>query len=54
MHKQLSLTVLTPKVNFFENSVKPDKSSIENSADPDIHTVFKTTCKFKIANPELY
>ena len=37
MHKQLSLalTVLVQNVNFFENSMKPDINSIENSVDPD-------------------
>ena len=36
-HKQLSLalTVLIPNANFFENSMKPDINSIENSEDPD-------------------
>ena len=37
MHKQLSLdlTVLIPNVNFFENNLKPDINSIENSVDSD-------------------
>ena len=37
MHKQLDLafTVLIQNVNFFENSMKPDIKSNENSVDPD-------------------
>ena len=46
MHKQFSLAlrVLILKVNFFENNMKPDINSSENSIDPDllkIHTVFQ-------------
>ena len=37
MHKQIRLTliVLIPNVNFFENNMKPDINTIENSVDPD-------------------
>ena len=37
MHKQLilALTVLISNVNIFENSMKSDINSIENSVDPD-------------------
>ena len=39
MHKELSLALNMHKqhtcINSFENSMKPDKSSIENSVDPD-------------------
>ena len=38
MHKQFSLAlcVLIPKINFFENNMKPDINSSENSMDPDL------------------
>ena len=37
MHKKLSLAfiLLIPKVNFFENGMKSDINSSENSVDPD-------------------
>ena len=34
MHKQLSLALIS-NVIFFENSMKPDINSIENSVDPE-------------------
>ena len=46
LHKQLNLalTVLILNVNFFENSMKPVISSIENSGDSDQLAVSEASC----------
>ena len=57
MHKQLSLALrlMISNLNFFENSMKPDINSIEDSVDPDQlaseGTNFQLTCKVKLINP---